>query len=115
MLKKDVKKLDKIWADKIKERANYVCEYCLEEGKKVEAAHIVGRSYRTLRWDLQNGMCLCTGCHFAYDKHLPEAYKIRRIVIGNERLNRLLEAKKVIAKNQDYEEIKEYLDSVINC
>ena len=112
MKTKLIKSLDKLWSLKVKERAEFKCEFCLEEGVWLNSAHIVGRRYRTLRWDIDNGMCLCYGCHRAYDEHQPQAEQIRRIVIGEERLERLLAKKQVIAKNQDYEEIKKALESV---
>ena len=116
MKKADIKKLDKIWADKVKEIGH--CESCLESGDfiKLEAAHIVGRSYRTTRWgawingeyDL-NGMCLCFSCHQAFDQHMKMEKFIREVVIGLERYNCLLTTKKLIAKNQNVDEIKEWI------
>jgi predicted restriction endonuclease len=115
----EIRKLDALWAKLVKERAGYKCEYCQEEGRKLvgptgawlEAAHIVGRTYRTTRWRLDNGMCLCSGCHRAYDEHRPIELQIRRIVIGEEKYERLCTMKQVIAKNQDYDEIKKQLEN----
>jgi hypothetical protein len=55
-----VRKLDKAWAEKVKQRGS--CEYC---GKRenLQAAHIIGRTNRRLRWDERNGVCLCVRCH----------------------------------------------------
>lgn len=78
-------------------------------GVWLEAAHIIGRTYRALRWELSNGMALCSGCHKAYDQHLPIEKKIRAVVIGNEKYEWLAEHKKIIAKNQDYEAIRKKL------
>ena len=56
------KKLDKAWSDAIKRRANQRCEVC---GKTdtLNSHHIVGRRNLATRWDIQNGVCLCAGCH----------------------------------------------------
>lgn len=113
----EIKKLDTLWAKRVKERAGYKCEYCQEEGRKIagptgawlEAAHIVGRTYRTTRWLLENGMCLCSGCHRSYDEHRPDELKIRRIVVGEEKYEKLCTMKQVIAKNQDFDVIKKQL------
>ena len=109
MKKSEIKKLDLLWAKKIKERANYTCEYCLEKNAWVNAAHIIGRRYRGTRWMLDNGICLCYGCHRAYDEHAPRAEKIRRLVIGEYRLNKLLSINQEVAKYQDFETIRKEL------
>ena len=53
-------KLDKLWADKVKEKG--ACEYC---GKTtyLNAHHFYSRSALSTRWDLDSGFCLCSGCH----------------------------------------------------
>jgi 5-methylcytosine-specific restriction endonuclease McrA len=40
------------------------CQRCGGIRGKLECAHIVSRKNRTLRWDLQNVLCLCTACHY---------------------------------------------------
>lgn len=113
MKKSEIKKLDLIWSKKVKEKAGFKCEFCLEEGVWLNSAHIIGRRYRGTRWLIDNGMCLCYGCHRKYDEHAPEEEKIRRIVIGQERLDRLLKIKQEVAKNQDYETIRKTLETVV--
>lgn len=118
MKKSEIRKLDTQWSLKVKEKAGFKCESCLESGIhiRLESAHIVGRVYRTTRWgcwieglyDL-NGMCLCSACHQQYDDHRPKEIFIRRVVIGEERYEKLCQQKQVIAKNQDYEEIKKWI------
>lgn len=55
-------KLDKLWAEAVKIRASYRCEYC---GKKenLNSHHIFTRSRKATRFELDNGICLCVGCH----------------------------------------------------
>lgn len=69
------RKLFKIWSEKIRERANKTCEYCGikvgEIGKngkpinKLDSHHLVSRIKKNsfLKWDLYNGICLCSTCH----------------------------------------------------
>ena len=111
MKKSQIKLLDTLWSKKVKDRADHKCEYCLEREVWLNSAHIIGRSYRTLRWDLDNGMCLCFNCHRAYDQHLPLAEQIRKVVIGEKRLKRLLKKKQIICKYQDFEKIKKTLEA----
>ena len=56
------KKLDKVWSELVKQQAGNKCEVC---GKReyLNAHHIVGRRNLRLRWELYNGVCLCSGCH----------------------------------------------------
>jgi len=54
--------LDTLWSKAIKERAGYKCEYCGKEGR-VNSHHIFSRSNHSVRWDLDNGICLCVSHH----------------------------------------------------
>ena len=55
-----IKKLDNAWASKIKEYG--MCEFC-HKLKPLNAHHFYSRSIRVVRWDIDNGFCLCVGCH----------------------------------------------------
>jgi len=88
MKKKEIKKLDKI-----------VRELCLKRDKKcvkcgikesLNIHHLVGRTNYALRWELDNLICLCSGCHTlrrnsyhndptnweGFKKRYPKRYKI---------------------------------------
>lgn len=60
MKKADIKKLDKLWSEKIREKGR--CEIC-GQTETLNAHHIVGRRNHALRWSLQNGVCLCAKHH----------------------------------------------------
>lgn len=62
------RKLDKICSEII--RSQGLCAQC-EEGNyaKLQCAHIYSRTYRSVRWDLKNLMCLCISCHFHAHKN----------------------------------------------
>jgi len=53
-------KLDRAWSIRIRDKGK--CEYC-GKTESLNAHHIFGRSARSVRWDLDNGVCLCAGCH----------------------------------------------------
>lgn len=53
-------KLDKAWSRAILSKG--VCEVC-GETQSLNPHHIEGRRNFRLRWDLHNGVCLCSGCH----------------------------------------------------
>ena len=63
MKKSEIRKLDKLWSAKIREPG--VCAYC-GKGKpevRLNAHHIYDRKIRALRWELDNGICLCVSHH----------------------------------------------------
>ena len=55
-----IKKLDTAWSDRIKQFG--CCEVC-GKIKPLNAHHFYSRSIRVVRWDVDNGFCLCVGCH----------------------------------------------------
>jgi len=57
-----VNTMDGMWAKVIKNRAGWKCEYC-GGVKKLNAHHIYSRGVWSVRWDLDNGMCLCVRHH----------------------------------------------------
>jgi hypothetical protein len=52
---------DRRWAREVKQRDSGRCIVCGD--RRVEAAHIVPRSYTPLRHHLDNGVTLCHACH----------------------------------------------------
>lgn len=57
-----VKVLDDYWSEIIKFRAGRKCEYC-GSTKKLNSHHIYSRGIWSVRWDLDNGICLCVRHH----------------------------------------------------
>jgi len=55
-----IKKLDKAWSDKVREYG--MCEKC-HKTSPLNAHHFYSRAVRSVRWDVENGFCLCVGCH----------------------------------------------------
>ena len=60
MKKSNIKKLDIAWSKKVREYG--MCESC-HKTKPLNAHHFYSRSIRAVRWDIENGFCLCVGCH----------------------------------------------------
>lgn len=56
------KKLDDAWSLAIKIKAGFKCEYC---GKTttLNSHHITTRGKKSVRWSLNNGICLCVAHH----------------------------------------------------
>ena len=73
MTRKEDKELLALWAKIIKNGGK--CEYC---GKTsyLNAHHFYSRADRKLRYNINNGFCLCSGCHVLSSKfsaHLTPA------------------------------------------
>jgi len=64
MTKKEINILDRIWSFAVKERDNFTCRYTNCSNKNVDSHHIIKRQFRTLRWDLDNGLTLCKSHHY---------------------------------------------------
>lgn len=61
------RKEDKQWREKIYENAGWRCEYC-GRPDTLNAHHIFSRSRKSVRWDLDNGVCLCVSHHIFSSK-----------------------------------------------
>ena len=56
------KVLLKIWADRVKQDANYKCEHC-GSTKHLNSHHLISASRLATRYINVNGICLCSKCH----------------------------------------------------
>lgn len=63
-------KLDKLTSERV--RSKGYCEKCHSE-KNLQCAHIYSRNYKHLRWEPENLLCLCAGCHFWWHQNPTEA------------------------------------------
>ena len=52
----------KEWREAVYDRAGHKCEYC-GSVEHLNPHHIFGRRNYATRYDLDNGCCLCSGCH----------------------------------------------------
>jgi hypothetical protein len=75
------RKLHIFWSLAVRERDDYICQWCLHDGKryrskKHHAHHIVPRSICGTNgaFDIDNGMTLCYTCHLFRMKNYPDEY-----------------------------------------
>ena len=63
------KQLDQLWSKCVRESVGR-CELCGRTSPEVvlHAHHIYSRTHRSTRYDLDNSVCLCMGCHL-YTAH----------------------------------------------
>jgi len=64
MKRSEVKKLDKEWSLKVRERYKFKCQVCGSIRHSNNAHHIIPKhASKELRYDIRNGICLCIHCH----------------------------------------------------
>ncbi len=97
------RKADALFALKVRSRG--MCERC-GKGRpaQLQCAHIITRSNLHLRFNLQNALCLCAGCHF-YWHHEPLECMGWFKAVFSDRAAYLLKEKNVIEHNIDYQKI----------
>jgi hypothetical protein len=63
--KGELRTLDKIWKEKVKQRDNFTCQVCNKKllGKNCHSHHIIPKGIKTFRWDINNGITLCFQHH----------------------------------------------------
>lgn len=79
-------KLLKLWGDRVLERANYRCEYpdCMVHTTQLHPHHFYSRRHAALRYDVNNGICLCPVHHTlgSFSAHNDPDFKDRIIATG---------------------------------
>ena len=93
---------DKQWALDIKERDGFKCLHCGKD-KYLNSHHIFTRNNYAVRWDMDNGITLCSGCHtmssiFSAHKTPLEFIEWIREFWGEEWYERLRAKARVIKK-----------------
>jgi len=94
------KQLDTYWKLAVKIKYNYKCVYC-GETYYINAHHIFGRVNRSVRWDLDNGLCLCPLHHTlgSFSAHQnPEFTKWIETYIGAKQYQKLMQKANTIRK-----------------
>lgn len=105
-MKSQVKKLDKIVGDLIRGRGK--CEKCGRRDK-LQWCHIVGRSAKRIKWDLDNAVCLCQLCHFRFTNHFHEFYAFIGEKHGEDHYSNLMRRANDFSYKINHEEILERL------
>jgi len=60
--KSQIKKVDDLWSLLVKAKAKNRCEVCGKQSP-LNSHHIFSRSNKSVRWNDNNGVCLCVGHH----------------------------------------------------
>ena len=57
---------DKWFSDVVRQKAGYICQHCAKADARMECAHIYGRAAKSVRWSMDNAICLCHYCHMRF-------------------------------------------------
>lgn len=101
--------MDELWSELIKLIAEKKCEYC---GKleHLNSHHIFSRSNLQVRWDIDNGVCVCVGHHVfgntSAHKSPIEFIEWLKEKRGNEWYERLREKSRKVGQIYDEDKIK---------
>jgi len=113
--KSELKKLDDLWSSIIRQKGK--CEFC---GKTLylNAHHYIGRRDFKLRWNVDNGFCLCSGCHTMssiFSAHqTPHLFcEWARKVRGEDWENNLTKQHNHFGLKQQYDETLAYLQGFL--
>ena len=107
------KQLDDLWRDIVKQRAGFVCEYeSCNKKTYLNSHHIFRKRNMATRWDLDNGLCLCSGHHTLNNfsaHHSPEFTDWIKKYLGEEKYNRIRD-KSYTIKKWSISELEELLE-----
>jgi len=65
------RKMDKLFSEKVREIG--FCQHCGSRSN-LQCSHIFSRKNLSVRWDIENAVCLCYRCHFYWAHKEPVEY-----------------------------------------
>ena len=72
-----------LWAMVVKKRANYVCEYWgCRRTENLNAHHVFSRSRASTKFDIENGLCLCSYHHSLGNDSAHKSPEFLKKVLG---------------------------------
>lgn len=89
---------DKWFSDVVRKKAGHVCESCGKVEGRMECAHIYGRSAKSVRWSLDNAVCLCHYCHMKFTANPLEFTRWLEETLGEGHMEMLREKWQVLMK-----------------
>ena len=89
---------DKWFSDVVRKKAGHVCESCNKVEGRMECAHIYGRAAKSVRWSMDNAVCLCHYCHMRFTANPLEFTKWLEETLGEGHMEMLREKWQVLMK-----------------
>lgn len=92
---------DKHFSDVVRLKAGYTCEHCHKTDSRMECAHIYGRRLKSVRWSLDNAVCLCHWCHRLFTENPVQFSDWLNQYFGEGHMDLLREKRNQIFKAND--------------
>jgi hypothetical protein len=89
---------DKWFSDVVRKKAGHVCEHCNKVEGRMECAHIYGRAAKSVRWSMDNAVCLCHYCHMKFTANPLEFTAWLEEALGKGHMEMLREKWQVLMK-----------------
>jgi len=89
---------DKWFSDVVRKKADFICESCGRNDIGMDCAHIHGRRAKSVRWSLDNAICLCRVCHMNYTSNPVDFTRWLEDYLGTAHLDILNEKRNVLLK-----------------
>lgn len=61
--------LDAVARQQVFERDGHLCVRCKIPGRAVQWCHVLGRRHKCVRWELDNALTMCAGCHMFWHEY----------------------------------------------
>jgi 5-methylcytosine-specific restriction endonuclease McrA len=104
--------LDALFSKYIRYRDKWICQRCRrqfpEKAIGLHCSHYIGRAHKATRWDADNALAACWGCHTVLETHKPTLYReIMEKRLGPARYSALIVASLMMLKaTKDYRRAK---------
>lgn len=99
------RRADQVFSKWIRARDKYTCQRCLKQypgnSQGLHCAHCFGRRFESTRFDPDNCLALCFGCHRLVDEDHSEKIALWKKRIGEKAYERLERRHYVITKKDD--------------
>ena len=105
---------DKYFSLCIRTAADNTCVTCGKQGR-MECSHVYSRRHRTIRWDVENAMSQCNGCHRKWHESPLKSFTWFEYKFGNGRVELLREKmnnKQKVSKLEEKEIAKHYKEQL---
>jgi len=87
-----IDKADTIWSKYIRLKNNYTCEYCHRKfnPEGLNLHHFISRKKENTRFDEENSLCLCIGCHRKFHDYPNIQVEFMLKKLGQEKYDSLI-------------------------
>jgi 5-methylcytosine-specific restriction endonuclease McrA len=83
-------KADQLFSLYIRTRDDFICQRCKKKSDSVACSHFYGRRNESTRYEPDNCVTLCYGCHKYFDETNRESYRDFKLKqLGKKRFNTL--------------------------